>query len=297
MEKRIDLHIHTTCSDGVFSPKQVIDEAKKNNVEIIAIADHDTIDAYTDEVFEYAEAKNIKLIPAVEISTKSSKCGIHVLGYNIDLKNKVLRDKLYALRNARHIYLYKVTEKLKELGYLVNVDELDKIDAVTKAHIALDVISNKQNENLLLETFHHIPSKGEFIETIMNENCPAYVKKETITPKEAAEIIRQAGGKVILAHPMAYIYEDNLTDNDVLSLIDDMQADGIEAIYIYIDKNNKKRNICAHWKEIASKYDLQITIGSDFHNKDGIHPVIGLLNEDIEINEEDVYDIVHTLLD
>ncbi len=297
MEKRIDLHIHTTCSDGVFSPKQVIDEAKKNNVEIIAIADHDTIDAYTDEVFEYAEAKNIKLIPAVEISTKSSKCGIHVLGYNIDLKNKVLHDKLYALRNARHIYLYKVTEKLKELGYLVNVDELDKIDAVTKAHIALDVISNKQNENLLLETFHHIPSKGEFIETIMNENCPAYVKKETITPKEAAEIIRQAGGKVILAHPMAYIYEDNITDNDVLSLIDDMQADGIEAIYIYIDKNNKKRNTCAHWKEIARKYDLQITIGSDFHNKDGIHPVIGLLNEDIEINEEDAYDIVHTLLD
>lgn len=297
MEKRIDLHIHTTCSDGVLSPKQVIDEAKKNHVEIISIADHDTIDAYTDEVFEYAQEKNIKLIPAVEISTKTPKCGIHVLGYNIDLKNRDLIDKLYALRNARHIYLYKVSEKLQKLGYLVNTEELDKIDAVTKAHIALDVIQNKQNEDLLLKNFQHIPSMGEFIETIMNENCPAYVKKESITPKEAAEIIRQADGKVVLAHPVAYTYEDHLTDNDILSLIDDMHADGIEAIYIYIDKNNKKRNACVHWKEFARRYHLQITIGSDFHNMDGIHPVIGLLNENIEVQDEEINTIACTLLD
>ena len=180
---KIDLHIHTNVSDGFYTPKQVIDEAFKNGVSTIAIADHDTIEAYNDELFAYSESKNIKLINAVEISTKISKCGIHVLGYNFNLNDNIFKENLYKIRNARHDYLHNVAQKLNELGYFLNVDELDKIDAVTKAHIALDVINNKQNEKLLLNTFSHIPSKGEFIETIMNENCPAYVKKETVTPK------------------------------------------------------------------------------------------------------------------
>ena len=85
MEKRIDLHIHTTVSDGALTPKEVIDEAYKNGVSVISIADHDTVDAYNTELFEYAESKNIKLINAVEISTKAKKAGVHVLGYNLDL--------------------------------------------------------------------------------------------------------------------------------------------------------------------------------------------------------------------
>ena len=178
MAKIIDLHIHTTISDGALTPKEIIDEAVKNNVHTIAIADHDTIDAYTDELFNYANEKNINLIHAVEISTKTKKTGIHVLGYNFNLEDENFKQKLSLLRNARHDYLYNVGKKLNELGYLLNVEELDKIEAVTKAHIALDVVNNKDNEKLLLENFGHIPSKGEFIETIMNENCPAYVRKE-----------------------------------------------------------------------------------------------------------------------
>ena len=80
MEKIIDLHIHTNVSDGALSPKEVIDMAVKNGAGVIAIADHDTVDAYSDELFDYAEDRNIILVPAVEISTKTKKCGIHVLG-------------------------------------------------------------------------------------------------------------------------------------------------------------------------------------------------------------------------
>ena len=145
MEKIIDLHIHTTVSDGALTPKEIIDEAVKNNVHTIAIADHDTIDAYTDELFNYANEKNINLIHAVEISTKTKKTGIHVLGYNFNLEDKNFKQKLSLLRNARHDYLYNVSKKLNELGYLLNVEELDKIEAVTKAHIALDVVNNKDN--------------------------------------------------------------------------------------------------------------------------------------------------------
>lgn len=229
VNKRIDLHIHSTVSDGVLEPKEIIDEAYKNGVSVIAIADHDTIEAYTDELFEYAKSKNIKLINAVEISTKAKKAGVHVLGYKFDLDNEEFRERLNKIRNARHDYLHNVAKKLKEIGYYINVEELDKIDAVTKAHIALDATTNPQNKEKLLEEFGHIPNKGEFIETIMNENCPAYVRKESVTPKEAAEIIRKAKGKVVLAHPVAYVHEDNLTDKEIEEIINDMDPEWIRS--------------------------------------------------------------------
>ena len=296
MKQIIDLHIHTNCSDGALSPKEVIDMANKNGVTVISITDHDTIEAYDDDIFHYAENFGIKLINGVEISTKINKAGIHVLGYDFDIKNKALNEKLLKLRNARHDYLYNVALKLKELGYVLDTDKLDKIDAVTKAHIALDVVNNHDNEKILISTFHHIPSKGEFIETIMNEGCPAYVKKETITPKEAADLIRKAGGKVILAHPVAYQYEDNLSDKDIFTLIKDMDVDGIEANYIYIDRNNHKINDCDKWNKITDEYHLIATIGSDFHNKDGIHPEIGLVHEEMNLNDTTIDNIIHYLL-
>lgn len=295
MEKKIDLHIHTVCSDGAFSPKEIIDIAKKSEVSVISIADHDTVGAYTKELFEYAKEKNIKLIPAVEISTKIEKVGIHVLGYNIDLKDNNLLEKLNLLRNARHDYLNEVSKRLSSLGYIVNVSELNKVEAVTKAHISLDVINNEKNKEKLLEEFGHIPDKGEFIEKIMNEGCPAYVVKNTITPKEAAELIRNAKGKVVLAHPVAYKYEDNLTIEEILNIVRDMKADGIEANYFYIDCNKNKVNDIKLWNEFAKKNNLKTTIGSDFHTIDSVHPVIGLLNEDIHLSLEEASNIVNWL--
>lgn len=295
MSKKIDLHIHTTISDGELTPKQVIDEAYKNGVSVIAIADHDTTEAYNEELFSYAESKNIKLINAVEISTKYSKAGIHVLGYNFDLKSKEMQEKLYKIRNARHDYLHNVAEKLHELGYIVNVEKLDKIDAVTKAHIALDIIENDTNKEKLLKEFKHIPTKGEFIETIMNERCPAYVKKKTVTPKEASDIIKSAKGKVVLAHPVAYIYEDNLTDTDILNIIKDMKPDGLEANYLYADRNDKMINEIERWNRFANENNLFVTIGSDFHKKDGIRPEIGFVNTNFILEDNIVDEIIKNL--
>ncbi len=295
MSKKIDLHIHTTMSDGFLTPKEVIDEAHKNGVYAIAIADHDTIEAYDEEIFNYAKNKNVKLINAVEISTKSKKVGIHVLGYNFDLNDKKFQERLYKIRNARHDYLHNVGKKINELGYIVNVEELDKIDSVTKAHIALDIINNKKNKELLLKKFNHIPSKGEFIETIMNENCPAYVKKETVTPKEAAQIIREANGKVVLAHPVAYVHEDNLTDEDILEIIKDMKPDGLEANYLYVDRYDNKINEVKKWNKFAKENGLFVTIGSDFHNKDGIRPEIGFVNTDFVLEDKMVDEILTNL--
>lgn len=292
MPKRIDLHIHTNISDGLLTPKQVIDEAAKNGVSVIAIADHDTIDAYNDNLFQYAKSKNVEIINAVEISTKIDKTGIHVLGYNYNLNNTKFKERLSKVRNARHDYLRNVAIKLSELGYTVNVEELDKIEAVTKAHIALDIVNNEKNRDNLINNFGHIPNKGEFIETIMNENCPAYVKKEQITPKEAAEIIRGAGGKVVLAHPVAYIHEDKLTEKDILKIVEDMKPDGIEANYIYVNRNNQIFDETKKWNEFAKENNLFVTIGSDFHNKDGIRPEIGLINTSLILEDKVIENIL-----
>ncbi len=291
----IDLHIHTTVSDGALTPFEVVDEAVKNEVKYFAIADHDTVGAYTDEFFDYIKNKNITVIPAVEISTKFNGFGVHVLGYNIDIKNTELQKKLYTIRNARHIYLEKVTKKLEALGYKVNFEKLDAVDAVTKAHISLDVIANQENYDLLMKNFGHIPNKGEFIETVMNENCPAFVKKESISPKEAGEVIRQAGGKVVLAHPVAYAHEDGLSEDDIEKIVESMKPDGLEAYYIYVDRFDKKFDETKKWRDFADRHNLFYTVGSDFHNDDGLRPLIGFAGENFDFPSDAVEVITQNL--
>lgn len=296
MERRIDLHMHSVISDGVLTPKELIDEAVKNNVDTISICDHDSIEAYTDELFEYAKSNNINLIRGVEISTQDG-VGVHVLGYNMDTNNKELLDTLYKLRNSRHIYLHDVSKKLIELGYKINVEELDKIDSVTKAHIADDIVKNNDNKDLLLKEFGHIPDRGEFIETIMNEGCPAYVKKATVTPKEAAEVIRKAGGKAVLAHPVGFKYEDDLEIEDVQKIVDDMNPDGIEANYLYVDRYNNRVDEVDKWREFAKKNNKFTTVGSDFHKKDGYKPEIGFVNWDIDLTTKEVEEILNNIIE
>lgn len=293
--KQIDLHMHTNKSDGALTPKQIIDESAKANLQAISITDHDTIDAYTDETIKYAKEQGIKLIVGVEISTKSDRCGIHVLGYNFDLNNEEFKQKLDKIRNARHDYLKAVAKKLEKLNYKINVEELDKIKSVTKAHISKDIIENEENEEELLKQFGHIPNKGEFIETIMNENCPAYVQKVTVTPKEAAEMIRKAGGKVVLAHPVAYANEDNMTVEEVQQLINKMKPDGLETYYIYTNRNNEYINEIDKWLKLAKDNNLFSTIGSDFHIKDGHHAEIGMRNVGVQLEEETIKEILSKL--
>lgn len=295
MLKRIDLHIHSNFSDGSLSPQQIVDTAIKNGVSVFAIADHDCILAYTNELFDYAKSKGVELIPAVEISSRYYGVGFHILGYNFDLKNTELINCLTKLKNARIDYLNNVTRSLTALGYHINREKLCTYPSVTKAHIAKDLIENPSNKPKLLKDFGHIPSKGEFIETIMNEGCPAFVEKFSITPIEASRVLHNAGGKVVLAHPVAYTHEDNISVEQISDLIQEMNADGIEANYIYVDRNNRIFDECEFWRDFTKARKLFSTIGSDFHLIDGIRPEIGLVNTPLSLTPTQIEALVKNL--
>ena len=297
MEKtlKIDLHIHSNCSDGAFSPKKLIDIARANETSIIAIADHDSTLAYTPELFDYAKQNNIQLIPAVEMSTKFYGIGIHVLGYNFDLNNQELISCLSMLKNARLNYLEEVSKALNDLGYIINTNQLKELPTVTKAHIARDIVANEKNKELLLKTFNYIPSIDEFIETIMNEGCPAHVEKFSISPIEASKIIHNAGGKVVLAHPVAYMHEDNISVEKIKNLTDEMNADGIEANYIYADVSDKIIDETKFWNNFAKENNLIATVGSDFHNFNGIRPEIGFSNMNFSLSKNEFQNLLNFL--
>ena len=150
---------------------------------------------------------------------------------------------------------------------------------------------------MLIKTFGYVPNRGEFIETIMNEGCPAYVKKATVTPKEAAEVIRKAGGKAVLAHPVGFKYEDDLEIKDVQKIVDKMNPDGIEANYLYVDRNDNRVDEVKKWREFAKKNNKFVTIGSDFHKKDGLRPEIGFVNWDIDLTTKEVEEILNNIIE
>ena len=130
----------------------------------------------------------------------------------------------------------------------------------------------------------------------MNEGCPGYVKKTTITPKEASDVIRKAGGKVVLAHPVGFKYENNLEIEDVQRIVDRMTPDGIEAYYLYVDRYNNKIDEVNKGKGFAKKNNKFVTIGSDFHRKDGLRPEIGFVNWNIDLNTKEVEEILNNII-
>lgn len=272
----IDLHTHSICSDGVLSPKEIIDKAIENGVKIISITDHDSISAYTPEIIQYAKDKGVTLIKGIEFSTKYKGVGFHILGYNVKLEDIKLRETIDKLQNSRKNYLIDVSKKLEELNFLVEIDKLLKLPSITKSHISADIVKNPKNNDELIKTFGYVPNKGEFIETIMNEGCPAYTPKFGITPKEASDIIRGAGGVVVLAHPVAYVYEDKLSPKDIMEVAVNIDADGIEGNYLYVNCKDVLFDDCLFWNKQASENHFVSTIGSDFHRSDGIRPEIGL---------------------
>ncbi|RJP60274.1 MAG: PHP domain-containing protein [Candidatus Auribacter fodinae] len=245
MSKYIDLHLHTSKSDGSLSPEGIVKLSAQYGLSAIAISDHDTMEGYYDAI-GYAREHNIELIPAVELSCEEENKDIHVLGYFIDGSNAEFTRFLETFRMHRRERVYRITEKLQELGIDISGDEiLCGLDDASpgRLHIARALVQ----KGIVANT-------PEAFRKYIGEQCPAYVKKMKLSVKECIDLIHKIGGIAVLAHPGVYL-KDHL-----IHLFIQHGLDGLEVFHSEHSFSDTKK-----YKQMAQSYGLLITGGSDFH--------------------------------
>lgn len=271
----IDLHTHSTASDGEFSPTELIDLAIKKNIEALAITDHDTIDGL-DEAQKYAQGKEILFIPGIEIKAKSEKGQMHILGLDIDYNNIDLQNKLNLLINKRNTRNNEFIKYFQNIGFDITLEELQKISrggVIGKPHFA----------KLLMQKGYACNTESVFRNYF---NCPplSEIKDFIYNPEEVISMIKKANGIAILAHPQKLKLDDIELEKKVLELIK-YGLCGLECYHSEQTIEEMKK-----LRALADKYQLWITKGSDYHGpvvKSTIQLGTGI-NGNI-VNEEDEF--------
>lgn len=243
--KFADLHLHTLFSDSTYTPAELIEEAKRVGLSCIAIVDHDTISGIAPAL-ESAKSKDIEVLPGVELTVEYEDLEIHILGYLIDYKNKELIEKLDSLKRDRIERIYKMVDKLKGMGIRLKAETvfgLAKLGTVGRLHVARAMVK----EGWVSSTF-------EAFRKYIGDKCPAYVLGFRLSPQEAINLIKIAGGIPVLAHP--YIINQ---DDIVLKIINY----GIMGLEVYYPEHLP--TMVNFYLNLAKKYNLLITGGSDCH--------------------------------
>jgi hypothetical protein len=245
---KIDLHLHTTFSDGIFSPEELLEMASKNNYDIISITDHDTLDGFR-EATGMIHNFTCQIISGIEISSIHRQRDVHILAYDIDEKNEELDSLLSSIQKSRLIRAKKIIDKLKNMGIYVDFERVrslaGKHELIARPHIARVLVENG-NCRSTKEAFDHY----------LSNSSPAYVLKQTPTVQELIDVVHRAGGVAVLAHPHT-LFDDSMIDEFV-----HMGLDGLEVFYAKYD-----RVMVDYYDEIALKNNLLRTGGSDFHGE------------------------------
>lgn len=241
---RIDLHTHTTASDGTLSPQELVALAGKVGVGILAVADHDTTDS-VDPVMTLGAQAGIEVIPAVELNTDVEDSEVHVLGYFIDHHQPWFQEFLTMLRNGRANRAAKMVEKLNALGIKMDYAQVagHAQGAVGRPHVARALM-----EAGVVRTFE------EAFEKYIGRRGPAYVERLRVTPADAVRTIARAGGIPALAHPGWGARDD---------LIPELIEAGLEGIEVYYPDHTPQLTL--HYMRLAEQYNLLMTGGTDFH--------------------------------
>lgn len=247
---RIDLHMHSTFSDGLKSPTELVEIAKKKGLAAISLTDHDCLDG-TNEAIEAGKSKGVEILSGVELSSEYGGRDLHILGYGIDPNHDEFQDMLRRFRDTRHSRGLKIIEKLKDLGLEISVEDVMEKSgdgALGRPHIAA-VLAEKGLVSTQIEAFDKYIADGG----------PAYVPKYKMSPQEAIKYIRMAGGLAFMAHPGIFL--SNV--NDFKGLLGEC-FDGVE---IYHPKHNKK--MAETLKAIADEHGMLVSGGSDYHGFTG----------------------------
>lgn len=256
---RLDLHLHTTHSDGSLPPAEVVARAHKVNVRALAITDHDILSGIP-EAIEAAKPLDIDVIAGVEISSRFDDDELHILGYFLDRTDPHLLARLESLRLSRHRRNPQIVERLQELGLSLSYDEVRELagtEAVGRPHIAR-VLMEKGYVQTAKEAFDRFLARGK----------AAYIARELPEPTEAIAWIREAGGVAVLAHPL-WVKRSGEALRKLCQQLKDAGLGGLEVHY-----STHTPQQTSDFLNLAKQLDLLVTGGSDFH---------GLTKPDIEV--------------
>jgi len=259
----IDLHLHTTASDGVMSPSEIVRYAKAKGLQAIAITDHDTIEGLEEGL---SEGKRIgfEVIPGIEISAAHSPGSMHLLGFFLDIYHPLLKERLGYLQKARAERNPKIAEKLNQLGIDLTYEEVLKVSGggqVGRPHFA-QVLLDKGYVRSFQEAFDRFLKKG----------APGYVDKLRFTAKEALHFIVEAQGIAVLAHPKTLgMNRYSELENLLLQLVEE----GLQGLEVYYPEHSASE--VAQYKTLAERYGLLMTGGTDYHGieKNGLDIGVG----------------------
>jgi len=247
----VDLHIHTTASDGVMTPAEIVRYAKAKGLQAIAITDHDTIEGLEEGLVE-GNSIGFEVIPGIEISAEHSPGSMHLLGFFIDIYHPLLTEKLGDLQRARAERNPKMVEKLNQLGIDVTYEEVLKASGggqVGRPHFA-QVLFEKGYVGSFQEAFDRFLKKG----------APAYVEKFRFTAKESIHFINEAKGVAVLAHPNTL----NMNGYSALeNLLLQLAKEGLKGIEVFYPEHSALEVV--QYKTLAERYGLLITGGTDYH--------------------------------
>lgn len=252
----IDLHIHSTASDGSLTPASILDHARKLNLAAIAITDHDSIDG-SKEALRIGIPPSLQFLTGVEISAAHPKFfpgpgSFHILGYGIRLDDPVLNQTLKQLQEARKNRNPRIVRRLNELGFPLSIEDVQKIGGkgqIGRPHIAYALMQKG-----------YVASIGEAFTKLLGTAKPAYIDKERISCEDAIDMIRGAGGIAALAHPGLLEVADI---GQMEALIQNLVDIGMHAIEVYYPQHtNEQTKLLA---QLAKRYGLLLTGGTDFH--------------------------------
>ena len=244
----IDLHTHSTFSDGTFTPLQLVKYAEEKGLKAFALTDHDT----TEGVKEAKSIEtNVEGISGVEISTRYDKKEIHIVGLYVNENDADLNKQLKYYREKRVTRNFEILEKLNSLGVNITIDDVKESctgDVISRAHIAKALVSKG-----------FVGSYTEAFDRYLGDNKCAYVARETVNYEESMELITQGGGVPALAHPLLYKMSDTNLENMMVKL----RQKGLKAVEVYYSTHSNSDT--QHIMAMANRVGLIYSGGSDFH--------------------------------
>lgn len=249
----VDLHIHSSASDGSFDTKSILAEGEAKGIEVIAITDHDTVEG-AKELPVFLE--KVVALPGVEISAEFPGT-LHILGYGIDTGCERLVTALNEVQRFREERNLRMIQKMNQMGFEISLEEL--------AEVAGDGPVGRPHFAQLMLRKGLVSSIGEAFERYLRKGALFYEEKERLAPRKAIELIREANGIPVLAHP----YQTGLSGDELDRLVSKLVEWGLEGIEVFYPRHTK--TMVEEYLRLSQKYGLLITAGSDFHglNKPG----------------------------